>query len=212
MEGEQSSGNRAGLIQHIQDRCRVKNKAEDTREILENTHTMKLKRQDQNKTVAFYDSAHRGYFKLLHAIRTKPPFVQYVFSHYSTFMLRGGGVPAANQETAVWDNVTRSLSVNPLDIFTLGSEYVSTSSSAPESTANVPFIMLGVQEYKKHYEKAGSGIWCVGVKIAFSSTRESTSLRHSGCPAVPCFPPSHADVRTWTLAIVQRGNKTSNQK
>lgn len=53
-------------------------------------------------------------------------------------MLRGGGAPAANPETAVQDSIARSLSVKPLNIFTLGSEYVSTYRTAPGNTANVP--------------------------------------------------------------------------
>lgn len=53
-------------------------------------------------------------------------------------MLRAGGAPADDPETADQDNTARSLSVKPLNIFTSGSEYVSTYRTAPENTANVP--------------------------------------------------------------------------
>lgn len=74
----------------------------------------------------------------MHIICTKSTFVQYMFSNELTFMLRAGGTPADDPETADQDNTARSLSVKPLNIFTLGSEYVSTYRTAPENTANVP--------------------------------------------------------------------------
>lgn len=52
-------------------------------------------------------------------------------------MLRAGGAPADDPETVDQDTA-RSLSVKPLNIFTSGSEYVSTYRTAPENTANVP--------------------------------------------------------------------------